>query len=84
MQDGRFAAKLVTGKSGLDLVAMTRPDGSQVKIDPAKVIAIRAAAPGEYAPDVKTVIILGKHKQQAIREEVVAATAALRAAGKPI
>jgi hypothetical protein len=30
------------------------------------------------------VVTLGKHKQQAIREEVVAATAALRAAGKLI
>jgi len=76
--------KLVTGKSGLELVSLTRPDGSSVKIDPAKVIAIRAALPGEYAADVKTVVTLGKHKQQAIREEVVAATAALRAAGKLI
>jgi membrane-bound lytic murein transglycosylase B len=76
--------KLVTGKNGLDLVSLTRPDGSPVKIDPAQVIAIRAALPGEYAPEVKTVITLGKHKQQAIREEVVAATAALRAAGKLI
>ncbi|HEX4636112.1 MAG TPA: lytic transglycosylase domain-containing protein [Rhizomicrobium sp.] len=76
--------KLVTGKNGLDMVSLTRPDGSPVKIDPAQVIAIRAALPGEYAPEVKTVITLGKHKQQAIREEVVAATAALRAAGKLI
>jgi membrane-bound lytic murein transglycosylase B len=76
--------KLVTGKSGLDMVSLTRPDGNSIKIDPAQVIAIRAALPGEYAPDVKTVITLGKHKQQAIREEVVAATAALRAAGKLI
>jgi len=76
--------KLVTGKNGLDLVSLTRPDGTAVKIDPAKVIAIRAALPGEYAQDVKTVITLGKHQQQAVREEVVAATAALRAAGKLI
>jgi len=76
--------KLVTGKSGLEMVTLTRPDGSSVKIDPAKVIAIRAASPGEYGADVKSVVTLGKHKQQAIREEVVAATAALRAAGKLI
>jgi hypothetical protein len=76
--------KLVTGKSGLDMVSLTRPDGSTVKIDPAQVIAIRAALPGEYAPEVKSVVTLGKHKQQAVREEVVAATAALRAAGKLI
>jgi hypothetical protein len=76
--------KLVTGKSGLEMVSLTRPDGSPIKIDPAQVIAIRAALPGEYAPDVKTVITLGKRKQQAVREEVVAATAALRVADKPI
>jgi soluble lytic murein transglycosylase-like protein len=76
--------KFLTGKSGLDLVKLTRPDGTEVKIDPAQVIAIRPASPGEYAPEVKAVIILGKRKQQAIREEVLAATSALRAAGKLI
>ena len=76
--------KLSTGKSGLDLVTLTRPDGSVIKIDPAQVVAIRPAPPGEYAPDVKTVVSLGKHKQQAIREEAQAVTAALRAAGKLI
>jgi hypothetical protein len=76
--------KLVTGKSGLELVKLTRPDGTTVKIDPAQVIAIRAATPGEYAPEVKAVVTLGKHKVQAIQEEVLAATSALRAAGKLI
>lgn len=76
--------KLLTGKSGLDLVKLTRPDGTIVKIDPAQVIAIRPASPGEYAPEVKSVVTLGRHKQQAIREEVLAATSALRAAGKLI
>jgi hypothetical protein len=76
--------KLQTGKSGLDLVRLTRPDGQTVKIDPAQVIAIRAAEPGEYADSVKTIVILGKHKQQAIQEEVAAVTAALRTAGKLI
>jgi hypothetical protein len=75
---------LQTGKSGLDLVKLTRPNGQTVKIDPAQVIAIRAAEPGEYADNVKTIVILGKHKQQAIQEEVVAVTAALRTAGKLI
>ena len=76
--------KLVTGKGGLEMVSLTRPDGSMVKIDPAQVIAIKEAPPGEYAPEVKCVIILGKHKQQGVREELVAAKAALRTAGKPI
>jgi soluble lytic murein transglycosylase-like protein len=76
--------KLLTGKGGLELVKLTRPDGSTVKIDPAQVVAIRAASPGEYAPEVKSVVTLGKHKVQAIQEDLLAATSALRAAGKLI
>ena len=76
--------KLLTGKSGLELVKLTRPDGTTVKIDPAQVVAIRAASPGEYAPEVKSVVTLGKHKVQAIQEDVLAATSALRVAGKLI
>lgn len=76
--------KLVTGKSGLELVKLTAPDGATVKIDPAQVIAIRPAPPGEYSPDVKSVVTLGKRKIQAIQEDVLAATSALRAAGKLI
>jgi len=55
-----------------------------VKIDPSQVTGIRAALPGEYDWTVKTVLTLGKHKQQAIREDVQAATAAIQAAGKSI
>ena len=77
-------AKLQIGKSGLDLVRLTRPDGAPVRIDPAQVIAVRAAEPGEFAPSVKTVLVLGKRKQQGIREDVLAVTAAVRAAGKTI
>jgi len=76
--------KLLTGKSGLDLVSLTRPDGAAVKIDPAQVIAIRPVLPGEYTPEVKSVVTLGKHKQQAIREDAQVATNMLRAAGKLI
>ena len=76
--------KFTTANSGMEPVSLTRPDGTTVKIDPAQVIAIRAALPGEYAPEVKSVITLGKHQLQGIREEVQAATAALRAAGKLI
>src|SRR5258708_21142671 len=76
--------KVQAGKSGLDLVTLTRPDGETVKIDPAQVTAIRAAPPGEFAPGVQSVLTLAKGKQQGIREEVVAAIAAIRAAGKSI
>ena len=75
---------LQTGKSGPDLVKLTRPDGATVKIDPAQIIAIRAALPGEYTPDVKSVLTLGKHKQQGVREDVEIAAAAIRATGRSI
>jgi soluble lytic murein transglycosylase-like protein len=75
---------LPTGKSGLDLVKLTRPDGVVVKIDPGQVVAVRAALPGEYADSVKAVLILGKHKQQAIQEDPASVTAAIRATGKTI
>lgn len=64
-----------------NLVKLTRPDGAVVKIDPGQVIAIRAALPGEYAPEVKSVITLGKRKQQGIREDVRMAQAAIRSSG---
>ena len=67
--------------AGDDRIKLTRPDGEAVKIDPGQVIAIRAALPGEYASSVKAVIILGKRKQQGIREDVRVATAAIRSSG---
>ena len=76
--------KLLTGKSGLELVSLTRPDGAAVKIDPGQVTAVRAANPGEFAPGVNAVLILNKRKQQGVREDVQIATAALRATGKMI
>jgi hypothetical protein len=81
--------KLQIGKADFrpakrDLVSLTQPDGATVKIDPSRVTGIRAALPGEYDWSVKTVLTLGKHKQQGIREEVAAATTAIRAAGKSI
>ena len=42
---------------------------------------IRAAVPGEFAPSVKAVITLGRHKQQGIREDVRVATTAIRSMG---
>ena len=64
-----------------DMVKLTRPDGRTVKIDPAQITAIRAPMPGEYAPSVKTVITLDKHKQQGIREDLKLAVAAIRNSG---
>jgi hypothetical protein len=78
---GITKALLKSAKSGLNLVKLTRPNGAVVKIDPAQVTAIRAALPGEYAPNVKSVITLDKRKQQGIREDVQIATAAIRNSG---
>jgi hypothetical protein len=71
-----------TAKNGLELVKLTRPDGAALKIDPGQVTAIRAALPGEYDWTVKSVLTLGKHGQQGIREDVQVAAAAIRATAR--
>ena len=71
-------------KSGLELVKFTRPDGVTVKIDPAKVTAIRAPLPGEYGAGVNAVLTLGHHRQQAVTENLIIARAEIRAAGSAI
>jgi hypothetical protein len=71
-----------TAKGGLDLVKFTRPDGAVVKINPVQITAIRAALPGEYDWSVKSVLTLGKHRQQGIREDVQVAAAAIRSPGR--
>ena len=69
------------GIGDLALVRLTRPDGVAVKIDPARVTAIRAPMPGEYDASVGAVLTIGHHQQQGIRENVRIATAAIRADG---
>ncbi len=76
--------KLQPGKPAVTLVKLTQPDGAAVKIDPSQVTSLRAALPGEYDWSVKSVLILGKHKQQGIREDVQVAATAIQAAGKSI
>ena len=91
MQGGRLPAETRAYVGGItrslkvasaaDVVKLTLPDGAAVKIDVAKVTAVRAAQPGEYAGSVKSVLILSKHKRQGVREEVHVATAAIRSVG---
>jgi hypothetical protein len=81
---GGITKALHAGTSGLDLVRFTRPDGVTVKINPAKVTAVRAPQPGEYGESVKAVLTLGHHRQQAVVETVASAQAAIRAAGSAI
>ncbi len=81
---GGITRMLHAGKSGLELVKFTRPDGATVKIDPSQVTAVRAPLPGEYGDSVKSVLTLGHHRQQAVVEPVTIARAEIRAAGSPI
>jgi soluble lytic murein transglycosylase-like protein len=71
------------GPSRLDLVTLTRPNGAVLKIEASKVTAIRAVLPGEYADGVKSVVTIGS-RHQAVQEDVIVATAAIRATGGTI
>ncbi len=76
-----IARMLGIGNSGKAAMAkFTRPDGSAVWIDSAKVSSLRPAAPGEYDDSVHTVVNIGK-KPQAVREDVATVTALLRDRG---
>lgn len=79
----RIGAILEGGGDGATIRAatLTRPDGASVQIDPAAVQSIRAALPGEYAPGVQAVLRLGGRLTQGVREDVAAATAAIRIRG---
>jgi membrane-bound lytic murein transglycosylase B len=68
---------------GVQKAQLTRPDGTKVDIDIAKVSAVRAAIPGEYAPDVQAVVSMGR-LQQGVRETVAGATTLLRQHGARI
>jgi transglycosylase-like protein with SLT domain len=59
------------------VATLTRPDGTSVAIDGAKVDSIRTAMPDEYAPGVKTVVVMGP-LHQGLREDLKAVAAALR------
>lgn len=69
--------------SAIDAVKLTRPDGSDVLIDPLAVSAIRAVLPGEYPEGIQTVLTMGR-LTQGVRETAAAATAAIRIRGGKI
>ena len=56
----------------------TRPDGSQVSIDPSSVTSVRAALPDEYTPGVQSVISTGPHLHQGVLESLDKVEAQLR------
>ena len=74
----------VLGKGGAGrntaLVKFTRPDGSTVRVDAAKVDQVRAPLPGEYGDAVKTVIKIGD-RYQALSENLEIVRSAIRAVG---
>lgn len=82
----RIGAILEAGGDGAAIRAatLTRPDGGPIQIDPVAVQSLRAALPGEYAPGVQTVLRLGGRLTQGVREDVEAATIAIRIRGGKI
>ena len=70
------------GPDGTFIMAatFTRPDGSPVQIDPMAVSTVRAPLPGEYPPEVQSVLAVGK-LTQGVREDASHVTAAIRARG---
>jgi hypothetical protein len=73
--------KSESAKGGLELINFTRPDGTTVKVNPSQVTAVRVPIAGEYGGAVKSVITLGRHREQAVRENIIIARAEIRADG---
>jgi soluble lytic murein transglycosylase-like protein len=59
------------------IATLTRPDGSTVSIDGAKVDSIRASMPDEYAPGVQTVVAMG-NMHQGVREDLATVASLLK------
>jgi hypothetical protein len=78
---GGITRSLKSDKNPLDVIKFTRPDGSLVKINADQVTAVRAPLPGEYGASVKSILTIGHHRQQAIREDAIIARAEIRAIG---
>jgi soluble lytic murein transglycosylase-like protein len=82
----RIGAILDFGADGtaINAARLTRPDGSDVLIDPLAVSAIRAVVPGEYPDGVQSVLTVGRMMTQGVRETAAEATAAIRIRGGKI
>jgi hypothetical protein len=74
---GAIAKSLHAAGSEPEQVSFTRPDGGTLKIDPRQVVAVRAALPGEYGNNVKSVLTLDHHRHEGIREDLATAQAAI-------
>ncbi|MBI1330824.1 MAG: transglycosylase SLT domain-containing protein [Alphaproteobacteria bacterium] len=67
------------GKKNLQ-ARFTRPNGETIYIDAAAATAVRAPFPGEYAPGVRAVIVLGR-RGQGVAESLPLARAIVRSYG---
>ena len=76
--------QVADAESGGDMAVFTRPDGSQVSIDPASVTSVRAAMPDEYAPGVQSVVSVGPHLHQGVLESLDKVEALLRRQGAKV
>jgi membrane-bound lytic murein transglycosylase B len=68
----------------INAVSLTRPDGSPVLIDPFVVRSVRATLPGEYAPGVRAVVLMGGRLSQGVREDPAAVRVAILMRGGEI
>jgi hypothetical protein len=66
--------------ASINAATFTRPDGSLVLVDPMAVNAIRAPQPGEYPPEVQSVLSMGR-LTQGVREDPARVTSAIRVRG---
>jgi membrane-bound lytic murein transglycosylase B len=66
-----------SSQSATKIATLTRPDGSSVSIDGAKVDSIRASMQEEYAPGVRTVVSMGT-LHQGVKEDLATVTALLK------
>ena len=81
----RASTKILGGNGGPDgsailALALTRPDGTPVKIDPIAVLSVREAFPGEYPAEVKAVLRFDR-RSQGVTEDVATVTRDIRARG---
>jgi Transglycosylase SLT domain len=73
--------QVTEAESSDGMVVFTRPDGSQVSIDPTSVTSVRAAMPDEFAPGVQTVVSVGEYLQQGVLESLDMVEGLLRRRG---
>jgi hypothetical protein len=66
--------------TSINTAKLTRPDGSEVLVDPMAVSSVRAVLPREYPAGVNAVLSMGR-LIQGVREDPSVATAAIRVRG---